>query len=252
MTFDDRPIHSHSDPDRPQEAADAYDAYKSPDDEPATQESRSERKQASLVREIVETLLLAIIIFVAVRAVVLNFRVDGLSMTPSLENSEMLLVNRNAYLNFDTWAFVDWIPGIEHEEQNVVYPFSPPERGDIVIFDAPVNNATKPYIKRVIGLEGETVEIRDDHVFINGQQLEEPYLEGAATFCTGGRDCSPVEVPEGSVFVLGDNRDNSQDSRAFGPISVDSIVGKAWLTYWPISEVGIVPHFDYPEISNTR
>ena len=202
-----------------------------------------------MVREIVETLLLALIIFVAVRAVVLNFRVDGLSMTPSLENNEMLLVNRNAYLNFDTWAFVDWIPGIEHDDPNVVYPFSPPERGDIVVFDAPVNNASKPYIKRVIGLEGETVEIHDDHVFINGEQVDEPYLEGAATFCSGGADCEPVTVPEGHVFVLGDNRDNSQDSRAFGPVPLDAIIGKAWFTYWPFGEIGTVPHFEYPELT---
>jgi signal peptidase I len=251
MTFDDRPMQSHTDTDRPPPPSGAYDTPQSPDGPATTQpEPGAQKKQASLAREIVETLLLAIIIFVAVRAVVLNFRVDGLSMTPSLNNNEMLLVNRNAYLSFDTWSFVDWVPGIEHDEPNTVFPFSPPERGDIVVFNAPVSSADKPYIKRVIGLEGETVEIRDNAVYIDGQLIDEPYLEGAATFCSGGRDCGEVEVPPGSVFVLGDNRDNSQDSRVFGPVSVDSIIGKAWMTYWPISEMGVVPHFDYPEISN--
>ncbi len=251
MTFDDRPMQSHTDTDRPPQPSGAYHSHQSPEGEASTQpEPRAQKKQASLVREIIETLLLAILIFVAVRAVVLNFRVDGLSMTPSLDNNEMLLVNRNAYLSFDTWSFVDWVPGVEHREPNTVYPFSPPERGDIVVFNAPVSSADKPYIKRVVGLEGETVEIRNNGVYIDGQLIDEPYLEGAATFCSGGRDCGEVEVPQGSVFVLGDNRDNSQDSRVFGPVSVDSIIGKAWMTYWPISEIGVVPHFDYPEISN--
>ena len=259
MTFDDRPIQSHRDPDPGTPRQDTPDPLvtqlSDPDDdvsEAAGENSRSEGKQGSVVREIVETLLLALIIFVAVRAVVLNFRVDGLSMTPSLEDNEMLLVNRNVYFNFDTWTLVDWLPGVEHEETNVVYPFHPPERGDIIVFDAPVNGASKPYIKRVIGLPGETVEIHDNHVYINGQEIEEPYLEGAETFCSGPRNCPAVTVPEGHIYVLGDNRDNSQDSRVFGPVDVDSIIGKAWVTYWPTDEIGVVPHFDYPEITDAE
>jgi signal peptidase I len=183
-----------------------------------------------------------------VRAVVLNFRVDGLSMTPGLQDNEMLLVNRNAYLSFDAWAFVDWLPGVEHEQENIVHPFSPPQRGDIVVLDAPVNDATQPYIKRIIGLEGETVEIRDDGVYIDGQRLNEPYLEGEDSMCASQPDCGPFTVPEGSVFVLGDNRDHSSDSPDFGPVDEDRIIGKAWLSYWPTDEIGIVPHYDYPEI----
>lgn len=214
-----------------------------------TNAETTDKKQSSMVREIVETLILALIIFVAVRSVVLNFRVDGLSMTPSFEDNEMLLVNRNVYFNLDTWSLVDWMPFVDHEEENVVYPFHPPERGDIVVFDAPVNGASKPYIKRVIGLPGETIEIQDNAVFVDGQRLNEPYLEGELTWCGAeGQPCSPVTVPESSVFVLGDNRDNSSDSRAFGPVSVDNIIGKAWVTYWPTSEMGVVPHYDYPEI----
>lgn len=252
MTFDDRSIESQGPHDRPPRTTDAVDtSTASDDDTPTRVDARPRAQKVSVIREIVETLLLALIIFVAVRAVVLNFRVDGLSMTPNLENSEMLLVNRNAYLSFDSWALVDWLPGVEHEEANVVEPFGQPERGDIVVFDAPVANASQPYIKRVIGLEGETVVIRNDGVYIDGQELNEPYLEGAATFCSGGRDCPAVEVPEDHVFVLGDNRDNSQDSRAFGPVPVDEIIGKAWLSYWPVDEVGTVPHYEYPEISDT-
>ncbi len=251
MTFDDRPIEhraphpasTDSDPD----AEATPDARTAPEPELTTE---SKQKQTSLVREVIETLLLALIIFLAVRAVVLNFRVDGLSMTPSLSNNEMVLVNRNVYLHFDKWALVDWLPGIDHAEADVVYPFHPPERGDIIVFDAPVNGASKPYIKRVIGLPGETVEARGGHVYINGQVIDEPYLEGETTYCRVNQDCPPVTVPEGHVFVMGDNRDNSSDSRAFGVVDVDSIIGKAWVTYWPLDAFGFVPHYDYPEIED--
>ena len=251
MTFDDRPI-EHRAPlpaptDRDPDTEAAPDTHIAP--EPALT-TESKKKQTSLIREIIETLLLALIIFIAVRAVVLNFRVDGLSMTPSLQDNEMVLVNRNVYLHFDKWALVDWLPGVAHAEEDVVYPFHPPERGDIVVFDAPVDNASKPYIKRVIGLPGETVEARDGRVYIDGQMVEEPYLEGETTFCRANRDCPAVTVPEGHVFVMGDNRDNSSDSRAFGVVSVDNIIGKEWVTYWPFDAFGFVPHYDYPEIQD--
>ena len=251
MTFDDRPI-EHRAPlstptDRDPDAEASPDAQTAPEPELTTE---LKKKQTSLVREIIETLLLALIIFVAVRAVVLNFRVDGLSMMPSLQDNEMVLVNRNVYLNFDKWAVVDWLPGIDHAEADVVYPFHPPERGDIIVFDAPVNNANKPYIKRVIGLPGETVEAKSGQVYIDGQAIDEPYLQGETTFCRANQDCPPVTVPEGHVFAMGDNRDNSSDSRAFGVVDVDSIIGKAWVTYWPFDAFGFVPHYDYPEIED--
>ncbi|MBA2277519.1 MAG: signal peptidase I [Chloroflexia bacterium] len=207
-----------------------------------------EKGRPSAFREIVETLLLAVIIFFAVRAVVLNFRVEGLSMSPNLHNGEMLLVNRNAYNSFDLYALVDWLPGVAHDESRTVQPFDPPERGDIVVFDPPTNS-DKPYIKRVIGLPGESVEIRNGSVFIDGQEVNEPYLDGESTECPGRDACEPVTVPPDQIFVLGDNRDNSQDSRSFGPVEVDDIIGKAWVTYWPSADIGIVPHYDYPEIA---
>jgi len=198
------------------------------------------------VREIVETLLLALVIFAGVRLVVLNFRVDGASMAPNLHNREMLLVNRNAYLSFDVNEILDAIPGVDQSGTRRVYPFDPPERGDIVVFNPPVST-NKPYIKRIVGLPGETIEIKEGYVFVDGQRLDEPYISGAITECIGS--CKPETVPNGSVFVLGDNRHNSSDSRSFGSIAVDSIVGKAWFTYWPTDDIGIVPHFDYPGLS---
>lgn len=206
------------------------------------------RKGPRVAREIVETLLLALVIFVGVRLVVLNFRVDGSSMVPNLHNQEMLLVNRNVYFHFDLNELRNLLPGEDRDSEDIVYPFHPPERGDIVVFNppTPVNN-DKPYIKRVIGLPGETITFRDGGVFVDGQRLVEPYLDDDSTDC--GR-CQAETVDEGEVYVLGDNRDNSQDSRMFGAVDVDSIIGKAWLTYWPMDELGLVPHYDYPEISD--
>jgi signal peptidase I len=207
---------------------------------------KPKRQGLGAVREIIETLLLAFVIFVAVRAVVLNFKVDGTSMVPNLHNQEMLLVNRNIYFHFDLNGVLDDLPFIERDGERIVYPFHPPERGDIIVFDPPTL-ADKPYIKRVIGLPGETITIADGFVYVDGVKLNEPYIDGAITECNRSK-CDPVKVPEGSVFVLGDNRRSSSDSRIFGPVSVDDIIGKAWITYWPFSDFGMVPHYDYPEI----
>jgi signal peptidase I len=200
------------------------------------------KRRGGIVREIIETALIAVLIFVAVRALVLNFRVDGSSMFPNLHDGDMLLVNRNAYDSFDLYTLVDWLPGVEHANAKEFSPFDDPQRGDIIVFDPPVQSS-KPYIKRIIGLPGETVEIRDGAVFIDGIQLDESYID-VATECL--RQCDPVTVPEDHIFVLGDNRDNSSDSRQFGPVPVDSILGKAWVIYWPLDDTGLINHTDYP------
>ena len=181
------------------------------------------------MREVVETLLLAALIFFLVRLVVLNFKVDGDSMLPNLVNEQMLLVNTNAYRSVS-------VNGGDY------YPFDPPERGDVIVFDPPTN-ADKPYIKRIIGLPGEEVTFSDGHVFIDGQVLEEDYIKDR-TRC-GATDKCDVVVPDGSIFVLGDNRKNSLDSRRFGPVPIQNVVGKAWLSYWPPADFGFVPHESY-------
>lgn len=196
--------------------------------------SNSRSQTIRAVREIVETLLLAALIFFLVRLVVLNFRVDGQSMTPNLENEQMLLVNRNAYES------VDW-------QGNKFYPFDPPERGDIVVFNPPAES-DKPYIKRIIGLPGDEVTFNNGQVFVNGVMLDEDYIEDR-TRCQRNDYCDVI-VPEGEIFVLGDHRSNSSDSRVFGPVPIESVIGKAWLSYWPISDIGFVPHEDYPDIPN--
>ncbi|MFM9106000.1 MAG: signal peptidase I [Chloroflexota bacterium] len=200
------------------------------------------------VREIIETLVLAGIIFLAVRMVVLNFRVDGESMVPNLHNEEMLLVNRNAYLGIDLGPVGAMLPGGDDRQDTRFYPFDPPQRGDVVVFDPPTRS-NKPYIKRIIGLPGETVSFDGGQVYINGAVLEEPYIE-EPTRCGGNSVCEITVEPD-TVFVLGDNRGNSSDSRVFGLVPVGNVIGKAWVTYWPLPDFGFVPHKDYPGIPDT-
>lgn len=192
------------------------------------------------VREIVETLVLAGLIFLLVRLVVLNFRVDGASMTPNLQNEQMLLVNVNAYRHFD---LNNLIPGRGGQEPDVVWPFGKPERGDIIVFN-PSPDAEQPYIKRVIGLPGERITFQDGYVHVNGEPLDESYIDGAVTRCRQSDECDVV-VSEDHVYVLGDNRTNSTDSRIIGEVPLSNIVGKAWLSYWPLDLFGFVPHYEY-------
>lgn len=216
--------------------------------EPGPEPEATSSKRA--VREIVETILLALVIFVAVRALVLNFKVDGKSMMPNLINHEMLLVNRNVYFHFDLNDVRNMLPGKDTAAEDIVFPFHPPDRGDIIVFNPPLAvPSDKPYIKRVIGLPGDTVAIRDGSVFVNDVQLQEPYIAAGITECGAPRECGPLTVPEGDIFVLGDNRGDSSDSRVFGPVPIDNVIGKAWITYWPLDEFDLVPHYDYPELS---
>jgi signal peptidase I len=219
-----------------------------PDSEPTTKSGNTGKTAGRALREIVETILLAAIIFFGVRLLVLNFKVDGQSMMPNLHDQELLLVNRNAYSDIDLNSILNRIPGVDRDGTWIIWEFSPPERGDIIVFNPP-NGDDKPYIKRVIATEGETVEIREGSVFVNGTELEEPYIREGITDCNRSEENCTWVVPEGNVFALGDNRRNSSDSRVFGPVPIESIIGKAIVTYWPASDIGLVPHYDYPEIS---
>lgn len=213
-----------------------------------SQPQAATKKRSSALRETIETLLLALIIFVAVRQVVLNFRVDGNSMLPNLHNGEMLLVNRHAYEDYNLSSLINWIPGIDVGDK-VIHPFGEVNRGDIVVFNPPIDN--KPYIKRIIGLPGDVITFADGHVLVNGVVLEENYDLGGPTTCPSGASAcraGAITVGPDQVFVLGDNREHSEDSRYFGAIDIDSIIGKALVTYWPWDDIGRVPHYDYPSV----
>ncbi len=203
----------------------------------AVSEGRDVRRR-SLLWDVAETLLIALVLFVAIRGIVLNYRVDGSSMEPTLHNGEMLIVNRRAYMSLPLGQWLSWVPGVSVDPTWRWYPFGQPRRGDIVVFRPP-NGGHEPYVKRIIALPGEHVEIRDGFVYIDGRRLVEPYLTEPTTW-RGMTLNHEYVVEPGHVFVMGDNRNNSSDSRVFGAIPMSSIIGKAWLTYWPPQEAKIL------------
>jgi signal peptidase I len=172
---------------------------------------------SSLLREVVETILLATLVFLIVNAATGRFRIDGMSMEPTLHDGEYVIINR------------------------LVYKLHPPERGDVIVFR---RDGRRDYIKRVIGLPGETIEIRRGQVLINGQALPESFIKEPGLYSMGLRTIEPNEY-----FVLGDNRNNSSDSHNWGAVPFSAIDGKAWIVYWPPQNVGSVPHYAYPALT---
>jgi signal peptidase I len=165
-----------------------------------------------LVREVLETVLPAILIALLINVFVGQAtRVEGQSMEPNLHTDQRLVVEK------------------------LSYRFHPPNRFDVVVLRVP-GQGDELLIKRVIGLPGETIELRDGTVYIDGQQLSEPYISQMTRSGRSGR----VTVPPLHVFVMGDNRSHSNDSRSFGPVPIENIVGRAWLSYWPIQNAGLV------------
>lgn len=164
------------------------------------------------VRELLETIVPALLIALLINVFLGQAtRVDGQSMEPSLHTDERLVVEK------------------------LSYRLHGPQRFDIVVIRVP-SQGDELLIKRVVGLPGELVEIRDGVVYINGVELDEPFVE-QQTY--PGRDAG-VTVPPLHVYVMGDNRTHSNDSRSFGPVPIDNIVGRAWIAYWPLESAGLV------------
>ena len=169
----------------------------------------------ALVRELIETVLLALVVYLALQFSIQPYRVEGSSMVPGLGEGEYLLVNKMLY-----WD----LPLISGDDG---YLIQPPRFGDVVIFKFPLDPG-RNFVKRVIGVPGDIVEIDKGIVFLNGEELDEPYV----TRPDHGNTKSQV-VPPDSFFVLGDNRRASDDSRSWGVVPRDNIIGRAWVSYWP-------------------
>ncbi len=191
------------------------------------------------VRDILETLILTLFIFLLVRSVVQNFKVEGRSMEPTLHNGQYLLINKATYWRLDSRLLERLTPGAEASAGNGAAPshylFGPPQRGDIIVFRYP-KEPSRDFIKRVIAVPGDVVEIRSGVVYVNGQALKEEYTAAAPNYLM-----APESVPPGNYFVLGDNRNNSSDSHVWGLVPEGNIIGKAWLSYWPPDEWGAIP-----------
>jgi signal peptidase I len=195
----------------------------------------------ALIWEVAQTVLLTIAIFLAVRMVVQNFRVEGASMDPTLHSGQFLLINKITYARVDGTALDEVLPKA-NERGSSHYVFGGPQRGDIIVFRSP-GSADKDFIKRVIGLPGDTVRIDDGRVYINGTRIDEPYITHRATY-----DLDNKRVPSDAFFVLGDNRPNSSDSHLGWFVPADSIIGRAWVSYWPPSMWGVVSTAAYAEL----
>lgn len=215
-----------------------------PDRQPAAVQPRpAATRRRPLIREIIETVIIVIIVYAGLRSFVLPYQVDGSSMTPNLSNGERLFVSRTSYAHIDTNALWNLLPWEEREGRADIFPFSEPKRGDIIVLQPPVSSA-EPFIKRIIGLPGERITFGEGLVFVNGEVLTEDYIDGAITTCGLTEFCS-MTVPPGQVFVLGDNRSNSADSRDFGTIPYDHIIGKAVFSNWPFETLGPIEEPSY-------
>jgi signal peptidase I len=175
-----------------------------------------------MLKEYAEALLIALILALVIRAFVVQaFKIPSGSMLQTLQIGDHLLVNK--FLYGVKLPFTD----------TVVIPVSNPEHGDVIVFEFP-EDPSKDFIKRLIGVPGDTIEIRDKVVFRNGKKLEEPYARHTdSSIMSSPRDnFGPITVAEDSYFVMGDNRDESYDSRFWGFVERGKIKGKAWLIYW--------------------
>jgi signal peptidase I len=171
------------------------------------------------MREIIETIALTVFIFIVIHFTVQNYLVDGISMQPGLQNGQYVLVNKVAYV------------------------FHAPERGDVIVFEWPVDT-TKNLIKRVIGLPGDKIVITGSTVTVDGVTLNEPYISSPQNF--SGK---VINVPANNYFVMGDNRPESDDSRDWGFLPRNYIIGKAVMVYWPINNWQIIN--TYSSVYNT-
>jgi signal peptidase I len=183
---------------------------------PAAPETSAEPSLAlrRLLLDVLETVLLAVVLFLVINALSARVNVDGTSMQPTLNDGEYILVNRTAYL------------------------FSEPERGDIIVFHYPRDPHSQDLIKRVIGIPGDTVVIENKMVIVNGTTLDEPYIASEPLYA------GTWQVPDSSLFVLGDNRNNSSDSHQWGLVPYEQIIGKALVIYYPFKNFEVITHAD--------
>ena len=186
-------------------------------------------------REIIEAVALAAIVFLLLQTTVRNFKVDGSSMDHTLANGQYLLVNRLVYLNLDMDRLSKITPVWGVEEVISRHAIHPPRRGESIVFECPdknLDNPRKDFVKRVVGLPGETIQIHHGEVLVDNQLLDEPYITEK-----GKSNSRGITLGEGEYYVLGDNRNFSNDSRAWGAVPRENVKGKVWMVYWPAPEI---------------
>jgi signal peptidase I len=189
---------------------------------------------SSIVREFLEAVVLALVVFLVIQTSIQNFKVEGSSMHPTLEGGQYLLVNKLVYFRIDKERLSRVIPFWRVADAEQSFAVHPPKRGEVIVFHFP-RDPSRDFVKRVIGVPGDRVEIRNGRVYVNGRSLDEPYLTSR-----DNSDMDQVYLGEGEYFVLGDNRRGSNDSRNWGPVPEANILGKVWIIYWPLSKWGLL------------
>jgi signal peptidase I len=182
---------------------------------PAEAPAASGLQHPNMLRDLVETMVLVAIAFLVINALIGRFRIEQVSMQPNLHEGEYVIVDK------------------------VSYALRQPERGEIIVLKNPTPSQPD-LIKRIIGLPGETIEVRSSQVYINGQPLTEPYIAQPMV-----NDSPATQLQAGQYFVMGDNRNNSEDSRRFGARPINDIVGRAWIIYWPPADWQILSRPTY-------
>ena len=191
------------------------------------------------LRELAEALVLALLVFMLIQGSVRNFRVEGASMVPTLEGGQFLLVNKLVYFKVNTSRLSKIIPFWKNDTPSEHFAIHPPKRGDVIVFRFPLDTS-KDFVKRVIALPGETIELRDGQVYIDGALLAERYLAPDVVTMPARPDTTQWTIGEKEYFVMGDNRGSSNDSRTWGEVPEENVLGKVWLVYWPIPEVQVL------------
>jgi signal peptidase I len=197
---------------------------------------------ARVGREIIEAVVLAAVVFMLLQVTVRNFKVDGSSMDPTLEDGQYLLVNRLVYLRVELDRLAKVVPFWKAGEGSSRHAIHAPKRGEVIVFEFPdsnPNNPRKDFVKRVVGMPGETMRMFDGKVFVNEEVLDEPYLSRK-----DHSNASEVTLGEGEYYVLGDNRTHSNDSRSWGTVPEANIRGKVWMVYWPARGIQIINILD--------
>ena len=187
------------------------------------------------LREIIEAVALAFMAFILIQASVQNFRVEGSSMSPTLEGQQYLLVNKLVFTRIDLARLARIIPGWRVDPERPAYLLRPPRPQEVIVFHSP-ENPNRDFVKRVIGAPGDEVEIVDGQLLVNGALFPESYLKAAMD--AGDDTYDPFYLEEGEYFVLGDNRRYSNDSRDWGVVPEENILGKVLLVYWPPAAFG--------------
>ena len=185
-----------------------------------------------VIREMVESAIMAIVLYAIISTFIARYQVLNISMEPNFHEGQIVVVDRLDSL------LPSWLDGVAHAEGNKLSGSSMLKRGQVVVFYPTAQHEGIPLIKRVIGVPGDTLEFVNGEVHVNQERLEEPYINGLATGCS--QYCNLVLQP-GQYFVMGDNRPNSFDSRSFGPVDDENIIGHVVLRYWPLDRLEFYP-----------